>query len=85
MAKATSDSVVASSKLSLVFVAILSMCTSVKAEANFTLQVIRRITSDIYYNRDLAPTTCDSDSIITTYLINEERCVSDEELLNGTL
>jgi phenylacetate-coenzyme A ligase PaaK-like adenylate-forming protein len=44
----TSDSVMARKKLSLVFVALLSLCTSVQAEANFTLWVIRWSTNDFY-------------------------------------
>ena len=49
MAKTTSDSVVATRrKLDLMFMALLSLCISVKAEANFTLWVSRRSTGDIY-------------------------------------
>ena len=59
MAKTTSDSVVAiRRKLGLVFVALLSLCISVKAEANFTLWVSRRSTEELYqlneYSQDPA-------------------------------
>ena len=85
MATAISDSVVAiRRKLGLVFVALLSLCISVKAEANFTLWVRRRSNEDIYQlnhsesminNVNCAPNT--------SYIVNERQCVLDEELFYG--
>ena len=85
MAGATTDSVVATRrKLGLVFVALLSLYISVKAEANFTLWVSRRSNEDIYQlnqpesmvnNVNCAPNT--------SYLVNERQCVLDEELFYG--
>ena len=84
MAKATSDSVGATSrrKLSVMWVALLSLCTSVQAEANFTVWVIRRSTTDLY--------SLNSSSIVLVncgakpnYLVNEKQCASDEEIFSG--
>ena len=77
-----SDSVVAGKKLSLVFVALLSLCTSVQAEANFTLWVRRRSTIDLYSLNSIATVeNCDPK---TSYLINEKQCALDEEFFYGT-
>ena len=81
MAKATADSVVAGRKLTLAFVALLSLCTSVQAEANFTVWVNRRSTQDLYrLNSTAAHERCDPSA---SYLINEKQCALDEELFNG--
>ena len=78
MAKAISDS---SEKLSLIFVALLCLCVSVLAEASFTVWVNRRNTSDLYsLNSKLSIQNCGP---IYSYLINEKRCVFDEELFYG--
>jgi P pilus assembly chaperone PapD len=83
MAKATSHSVVAtcSRKLSLAFVTLLSLCTSVQAEASFTLWVSRRITNDLY--RLNSKSTIDNCDPNASYLIDEKQCALDEELFNG--
>ena len=83
MIKATLDSVLARRrKLSSVFVALLSLCTSVQAKANFTVWVTRRLSSDLYQlNSGGTHLTCDSRA--RTYLINENRCAMDKELLSG--
>ena len=82
MAKTTSDSVVATKrKHSLVLVALLSLCISVKAEANFTLSVIRRSTNDFYRLNSIEQDMhCAPNN---SYLVNERHCVFDEELLYG--
>ena len=84
MAKAIADSVVASRKLSLAFVALLSLCASVQAEANFTVWVIRRSSTDLY---SLNSNTTDTVSIQCgdkpNYLVNEKQCASDEEIFSG--
>ena len=80
MAKATVDSVVASRKLSLVFVALLSLGISVQAEANFTLWVIRRSTADLYSLASIEHMNCEPKS---NYLVNEKQCALDEELFYG--
>ena len=87
MAKTTSESVVVTRrKPGLVFVALLSLCISVKAEANFTLWVSRRSTGDIYQlnqfksivnNVNCAPNT--------SYIVNEKQCALDEEIFYGNL
>ena len=81
MAKARSDKDVASSlkKPSLVFMVLLSLCTSVEAETNAAVEVIRRISNDWYrLNSGVKHSICDR-----TYLVNEMQCVSDKELFNG--
>ena len=84
MAEATADSIVASRKFSLAaFVALLSLCTSVQAVANFTVTVWvnRRSSQDLYgLNSTAATQNCDFNS---SYLINEKQCTMDEELFNG--
>ena len=86
MAMATSDSVVASRKLSLAFVALLSLCTSVQAETNFTLWVSRRSSTDVY---GLKSNTMYTDTVNQqcgdkpNYLVNEKLCASDEELFSS--
>ena len=82
MAKATSDSVVARRKLSLVFVALLlSLCISVRAEANFTLWVNRRSTFDLYSLNSI--TFVGNCKTKPNYLVNEKQCALDEELFYG--
>ena len=87
MAKTISDSFAAGRKLSLVFVVLLSLCTSVQTKANFTVWTARRITADIYKLNLEAHTICAPDSEFTgstrTYLVSEKQCVSDEELQNS--
>ena len=85
MAKTTSGSVVATRrKLGLVFVALLSLCISVKAEANFTLWVTRRRNEDIYQlNQSESMTQIMNCAPNTSYIVNEKQCVSDEELFYG--
>ena len=84
MAEATTDSVVATRrKLGLVFVALLSLCISVKAEANFTLWVSRRSTGDIYQLNQSKSMTHMNCAPNTSYIVNEKQCVSDEELFYG--
>ena len=81
MAKTTADSVVASRKFSLAFVSLLSLCTSVRAEANFTVWVNRRSTEDLYrLNSADGHKVCNPSA---SYLINEKQCAMDEELFNG--
>ena len=80
MAKVTSDSVVANynRKISLTFVALLYLCVSVQAEANFTLSVNRRSTSDLYsLNSRTSIENCAS------HLITEKWYALDEELFYG--
>ena len=82
MAKATADTVVVGRKLSLAFVvlAMLSLCTSLKAEANFTVWVFRR-SNDLYrLNSTAVHEVCDPSA---SYLIEEKQCALDEELFNG--
>ena len=81
MAKTTFDSVVASRKLSLAFVALLCLSTSVQAEASSTLWVSRRISNDLYQLNSGAHTNCGFR--VRTYLINEKQCALDEDLLSG--
>ena len=87
MAKATSDSVVASTsrKLSLAFVALLSLCSSVQAEDNFTLCVSRRSSTDVYsLNSSIITITVEEQcGAKPNYLVNEKQCASDEELFSG--
>ena len=78
MAKATFDSVVASS---LAFVALLCLSTSVQAEANFTLWVNRRSTSDVYSLNPIA--SIENCGIKPNYLVNEKQCALDEALFYG--
>ena len=81
MAKATADSIVASRKLSLAFVALLSLCTSVQTVSNFTVWVNRRSTEDMYrLNSTAKHEVCDPSA---SYLIDEKQCAMDEELFNG--
>ena len=82
MAKVTSDSVVASRKLSLAFVvlAMLSLCTSLK---NFTLSVNRRSITDLYSLNSNNTVTVDNCRPKPNYLVNEKQCVFDEELFSG--
>ena len=81
MAKTTSDSVVDTRrKLGLVLVGLLVLCISVKVEANFTLWISRRITGDVYQLTSMAHMNCETN---TSYLVNEEQCVLDEELYSG--
>ena len=85
MAKATSDLVGATSKrkLSVVLVALLSLCTSVQAEANFTVSVSRRRTTDLYSLNSNNTVTLDNCGTKPNYLVNEKQCASDEELISG--
>ena len=85
MAKTTSDSVVATRrKLDLMFMALLSLCISVKAEANFTLWVTRRSNEDIYQlNQSVSMTRIMKCAPNTSHIVNEKQCVSDEELFYG--
>ena len=84
MAKTTSGSVVATRrKLGLVLVGLLSLCISVKAEANFTLWVSRRSTGDIYQLNQSESMTHGNCAPNTSYIVNEKGCVSDEELFYG--
>ena len=81
MAKVTSDSVVANynRKISLAFVALLYLCISVQAEANFTLSVNRRSTSDLYsLNSRTSIENC-----AASHLITEKWCALDEALFYG--
>ena len=82
MAKATFDLVVSSMRISSVFVALLSLCISVQAKANFTVWVTRRLSNDLYqFNSAVAHLTCDSRA--RTYLINEKECALDANILSG--
>ena len=85
MAKATSDSVVVNRKFGLVLVALLCLRISVQAEADFTVSVTRRITSDIYKLNSTEQTQncAPKDTARRTYLITEKQCASGEELFNG--
>ena len=85
MAKTTSDLVVASRRLSLVLVILLSLCTFVQTEAIFTMWASRRISSDVYKLNLRAHSNCalDSKGSGRTYLVCEKQCVSDEELQNS--
>ena len=85
MAKAISDLVVASRKLSLVLVILLSLCTFVQTEAIFTVWASRRISSDVYKLNLGAHSNCapDPKDLTRTYLVSEKQCVSDEELQNS--
>ena len=86
MAKTRFDSVVASRKLSLVLVTLqLCLCTSVQADADFTVSVNRRTTSDIIYIlKSMVQTlSCDPRTVDRTYLITERQCVSNQELYSG--
>ena len=70
--------------LTLVFVVLLYLCTSVQAGVNFTVWVTRRITNDVYFlNSYVEHARCDSKTRRSVYLINERQCVSDEELFSG--
>ena len=81
MAKATSDLAVTRRKLIIVSVVLMSLCTSVQAETNFTLWVIRRSTVDLYsWSSTASVQNCD---LKATYIIHERRCASDEELFRG--
>ena len=82
MAKAISDSVVASRKLIIVSVVLTSLCTSIQAEANlYTLWINRRSITDLYgLNSKTTIENCDPN---TSYLINEKQCALDEELFYG--
>ena len=85
MAGATTDSVVATRrKLGLVFVALLSLYISVKAEANFTLWVSRRSNKDIYkLNQSKSMAQIMNCAPNTSYVVNEKQCVLNEELFSG--
>ena len=84
MAKAIiSDSVVTRRKLSVMLVALLSLCISVQAEANFTVWVIRRSTQDLYSLNSNSTVTVDNCGAKPNYLVNEKQCASDEELFSG--
>ena len=85
MAKATSDLVGATSKrkLSVMLVALLSLCASVQAEANFTVSVNRRRTTDLYSLNSNNTITLDNCGAKPNYLVNEKQCASDEELFSG--
>ena len=85
MAKTIPDLVVDSGKVSLVLVALLSLCTFVQTEAIFTVWASRRISSDVYKLNLGAHSICalDSKGLTRTYLVCEKQCVSDEELQNS--
>jgi hypothetical protein len=89
MAKATFDSVVASNRklniLAFVVLALLSLCTSLKAETNFTLWVNRRRNTDVYSLNLNTTVTVDNCGTKPNYLVNEKQCASDEELFFGML
>ena len=77
--------VVASRKLGLVFVTsmlCLQLCNSLQNGTSvYTVQVYRRISLDIYIlSSDLNSENCDP---TLTYLVNERKCVSDQELYSG--
>ena len=81
------DSVVASRKLSLAFVALLSLCTSVQAKTNnYTLWVIRGSFNDLYRLNSIDRHEVDRHEVCdpsASYLIDEKQCAMDEELFNG--
>ena len=85
MAKATSDSVGATSrrKLSVMLVALLSLCISVQAESNFTVWVLRRSSVDVYHLNSSNTVIVDNCGAKPNYLVNEKQCASDEELISG--
>ena len=85
MVRAISDLVVASRKLSLVLVVLLSLCTFVETETIFTVWASRRISSDVYKLNLGAHSNCalDSKGSTRTYLVSEKQCASDEELQNS--
>ena len=57
-------------------------CTSLQMKASITVQVWRRISFDVYVlNSSEKHERCDKTNM--TYLVNEGRCVTDQELLNG--
>ena len=86
MAKATSqsDSIVAT--CTKVLVALLSLCISMRAEANFTLWVVRRSTQDIYQlNQSKSMTHIMNCAPNTSYIVNEKQCTLDKELFYGMI
>ena len=58
-------------------------CTSLPMEASKTVQVIRRISVDIYYLNSNMDSHLICDMKARTYLVSEGRCVTDQELFNG--
>ena len=85
MAKATSqsDSIVAT--CTKVLVALLSLCISMRAEANFTLWVSRRSTKDIYQLNQSESMTHMNCAPNTSYIVNEKQCTLDKELFYGMI
>ena len=70
----------------IVFVIVLYLyvaCTSLPMEASKTVQVIRRISVDIYYLNSNMDSHLICDMKARTYLVSEGRCVTDQELFNG--
>ena len=87
MAKAT---IVARRNVGLVLVATISclqLCASLQKETSiYTVQVFRRISFDIFIlsstlNSNNTNENCDQ--LNRTYLVNERKCVLDQELFNG--
>ena len=87
MAKAT---IVARRNVGLVLVATilcLQLCASLSQEGSiYTVQVLRRISFDIYFlSSDLnSNENCDS-TMNGVYLVHESECVSDQELFDGKI
>ena len=62
-------------------VALLSLCASVQAEANFTVSVNRWSTTDLYsLNSTNSVILCGAKP---NYLVNKKQCSSDEEIFSG--
>ena len=66
----------------LVIVYCVSNIVTSQEEADFPVAISRRSSGDIvFFNSNKSYYLCPSDN--TTYLVNERRCVDNEDLFNG--
>ena len=66
-------------KVLLFYIILASLIAS---DINVPISVTRRIGGDIYYVTSTTHFVCNNDNNIT-FLVSENRCIKNEELLNG--
>ena len=59
------------------------MASLIASDVNVPVSVSRRIGGDIYYVTSTSHFVCSNDNV--TFLVSENRCIKNEELLNGIL
>ena len=60
------------------------MASLIASDVNVPVSVTRRIGGDIYYVTSTRHFVCSNGNNVT-FLVSENRCIKNEELLNGNL